>query len=118
MVTTDNVNSHGQVSVIVNGINQHHNVADIIHLGHHGFSGDISRHHKPMVTAGSRSGSSDNKGQEPGGKASNGDNLHNKGSLIENHPLNNGINVLQNTIMENANKQLKIRGVQLPLPIP
>ena len=118
MVTTDNVNSHGKVSVIVNGINQHHNVADIIHLGHHGFSGDISRHHKPMVTAGSGSGSSDNKGQEPGGKGPNGNNLHNKGSLIENHPLNNGINVLQNTIMENANKQLKIRGVQLPLPIP
>jgi hypothetical protein len=118
MITTDNATSHGQVSIIINGIKQHHNVAGIINLAHHGPGGGISIHHKPMTTDVSRSGSSDNKIPEPGGKASNGNNVHNKGSLRDNHPLNNSINDLKNTIMQNANKQLKIRGVQLPLPLP
>jgi hypothetical protein len=118
MVTTDNTTSHGQVSIIVNGLKQYRNVAGIIYLGHHGSSGGISRHHKPMATAGSGSGSSDNRGPEPGGKASNGNNVHNKGNLRENYPLNNSINELKNTITENANRQLKIREVQLPLPLP
>jgi hypothetical protein len=134
MVTTDNAISHGQISIIINGIK--HNLAGIVHLAHHGSSGgiSISIHHKLMIIDGSRSGSSDNRGPEPGGKASNGNNVHNKGNLRKNHPLNNNINDLKNTIMQNANnnnindlkntimqnanKQLKIRGVQLPLPLP
>ena len=36
MVTTDNATSHGQVSIITKGIKQHHNVAGIVHLAHHG----------------------------------------------------------------------------------
>ena len=118
MVTTDNATSHGQVPIITKGIKQHHNVAGIVHLAHHGSSGGINIHHKPMTTDGSRNGSSDNRGPEPGGKASKGNNVHNKGNLRENHPLNNNINDLKDTIMQNANKQLKVRGVQLPLAVP
>ena len=51
-------------------------------------------------------------------KTSKGNNVHNKGNLRENHSLNNNINDLKNTIMQNANKQLKVRGVQLPLAVP
>ena len=36
MVTTDNATSHGQLSIITKGIKQHHNVAGIVHLAHHG----------------------------------------------------------------------------------
>jgi len=94
-------------------------VAGIVHLAHHGSSGGINIHHKPMATDGSRNGSSDNRDPEPGGKASKGNNVHNKGNLRENHSLkNNNINDLKNRIMQNANKQLKVRGVQLPLPVP
>ena len=118
MVTTDNATSHGQVPINTKGIKQHHNVAGIVHLAHHGSSGGINMHHKPMTTDGSRNGSSDNRGPEPGGKASKGNNVHNKGNLRENHPLNNNINDLKDTIMQNANKQLKVRGVQLPLAVP
>ena len=119
IVTTDNATSNGQVSIITKGIKQHHNVAGIVHLAHHGSSGGINIHHKPMTTDGSRNGSSDNRDPEPGGKASKGNNVHNKGNLRENHSLkNNNINDLKNTIIQNANKQLKVRGVQLPLPVP
>ena len=134
MVTTDNATSHGQLSIITNdskmvttdnatshakGIKQHHNVAGIVHLAHHGSSSGINIHHKPMTTDGSRNGSSDNRGPEPGGKASKGNNVHNKGNLRENHSLkHNNINDLKNTIMQNANKQLKVREFQLPLPVP
>jgi len=119
IVTTDNATSNGQVSIITKGIKQHHNVAGIVHLAHHGSSGGINIHHKPMTTDGSRNGSSDNRDPEPGGKASKGNNVHNKGNLRENHSLkNNNINDLKNRIMQNANKQLKVRGVQLPLPVP
>ena len=67
MVTTDNATSHGQLSIITNdskmvttdnatshakGIKQHHNVAGIVHLAHHGSSGGINIHHKPMTTDG------------------------------------------------------------------
>jgi hypothetical protein len=118
IVTTDNATSNGQVSIITKGIKQHHNVAGIVHLAHHGFSGGINIHHKPMTTDSSRNGSSDNRDPEPGGKASKGNNVHNKGNLRENHSLkNNNINDLKNTILQNTNKQLKVRGVQLPLPV-
>ena len=119
IVTTDNATSNGQVSIITKGIKQHHNMAGIVHLAHHGSSGGINIHHKPMATDGSRNGSSDNRDPEPGGKASKGNNVHNKGNLRENHSLkNNNINDLKNRIMQNTNKQLKVRGLQLPLPVP
>ncbi len=56
MVTTDNATSHGQLSIITKGIKQHHNVAGIVHLAHHGSSGGINIHPKPMTTDGAEMG--------------------------------------------------------------